>query len=269
MSVWFGALRKDLAMMRALGFVSMACVTVIGVLLVIQSYRVHTAHFPVIGMGVMGTILVFEMFYFPLHLVISIVREWRGTAGFWLQSPQSGWTLMASKVVGGCLWTLALEVVTSVFVLWSFHLALPRVRIPILSPWMEWALQHQYLLSAYAIIGILFSGLWMGFWLMLICMIMRSVRYRVKGLPWFAALIVFLIPTWGISAFTRTSLYQHVFDVWRIPISWFGMGSIPQAAGSSQASTVHLYGGNLLWSALILAVVFYLTGWFLDKRVEI
>lgn len=270
MSIWFGELRKDVRMMRTFGLVSIACVAVIGVLLIIQSYRSPSAHFPIIGIGVLGTILVFEMFYLPVHLVINIVREWRGSAGFWLQSPQSGWLLMASKAVSSCLWTIALQIVTAAFMFWSFYLASPYIRA--LSPsWVGWLTEHQYLLGAYAIIGVLLSGLSMGLWLMLICIVMRSLRYRVKGLPWLAALIVFLIPTWGMSSFAHTYFYHRILDVWQIPISWFGIGNFPLVAGSGslQASALHLNGGQLLWNVVVLAVVFYLSGWLLDKRVEI
>ncbi|WAH37742.1 hypothetical protein [Alicyclobacillus dauci] len=267
--MWMATLRKDLLMTRVFALVSMGCTAVAGMLLVGQAYRSHTLGSSESGLIIMATLLGLEIFYLPTQLVVGIVREWRGTASLWLQSAQSGWALIASKVVSACVWALSLNIVTYVFTLWFYHLALAHAPLWKSSSWAHWLLEHQFLVGMYILIGLLWIGLGIGLWLMLISIVMRSVRYKFKGLPWLAAFVVILIPAWGLQWLQDTALYHRIFDFGAFVPPGLDHQAFASAAQMAPQPWGVLYGGHLLTDVVVLALVFYVSGWLFDKRVEV
>jgi hypothetical protein len=119
-----------------------------------------------------------------------------------------------------------------------------------------------------AALMIFVSGLYMGFWAMLISVSMASGKRFLKKGRWLIGLAVFLIATWGLGAFSHTEIHDF--------ITHWGLFHITITPPADNMNTmfhapfqIPLYAGELFFNLFIAAAVFYLSGWLLDKKVEV
>jgi hypothetical protein len=270
MSAWLTEFKKDLRLMRAFALISILIAAIIGVSLVVWGYQSQSGIGSMVGISLMFAMFSLELFYLPVHVLINLNQEWRRTASFWLQSPQSGWRLLAAKVTSGLVWLLVLLLVTLAFGFWDFHTVLMhQEKFSIPSELLPWIQQHQVMLTVYAVVSAVAVSFYLGLWMTLISVSMRSFRNRFKGGPWLIGIAVFLIMAWGMNWLTSTSLYHQVFDFGRVNLLQIGLGQPFVLPSGVHVPFVDFYVGHFIFSGLVMAAIFLISARLLDRNVEV
>lgn len=205
-----------------------------------------------------GAILL-HVFYLPLYLFRSLSKEWRNTAHLWLQLPQSGWFLLAAKLASGTLAMLVTFALACSFTLWIAVVESAVFNFP-------WPVMIQY--GSLTAIGVVLTSFYLGLWAILISVTMAVAKSFLRKRSRLVGFGVFLIPTWGLGIFRDTLIYQKLV-LWgpiylSLPYTQYHLAQY-DLVGLQEP----IYLGVLLFYALVMGAVFYLSGWLLDKKVEV
>lgn len=236
--------------------IALAGIIIIEALLVYIAYRTHIGVASALALLVIGC----HVFYLPVRIFTSLSREWRKTAPLWLQLPQSGWSLLSAKLISGLLPMVALFVIASAFSWWIIRVdAFSKINVPI----------HTVELLRLVVFGTIvffWFSITMAVWVSVISISMQAVKNQFRGWRWVIGLAIAVFAIWGIGWFESSALYNHLlgwgafhFSIGQIVI---GQDRIPGQLGP-------FYFGEWLFNVVLVAVVFYVCGLLLDKRVEV
>lgn len=256
MKVWSSLLKKEYLLNRTLVLGGFALL-LIGIFF--DLYLHVNSRYPVAGMGTGLALMAvgLHIWYLPIYVFTSLSKEWKHTSHLWLHLPQSGWQLLASKIITGLGAMLVSFGVTSIFALWIAQDEIAMLAIP-------WPIIIQY--GLYLSFALFIYSLYMALWAMMFSVTMATVKRFLKKGTWLAGLLVLLIPTWGLSKFVSTKAYSALVHWGVININ------LPAPVQYEHALDVHhlsLYTGEILFYILLMAALFYLSGWLLDRKVEV
>ncbi|WP_067935936.1 hypothetical protein [Alicyclobacillus kakegawensis] len=265
MSSWLTILRKDLRLSRNNDLVSLIGIVVIESLLLYLAYRTHDGGATALTLS----LLLLHAFFLPIYVYMSLAREWRKTSPLWLHLPQPGWALLASKFASGLIQMLISFCVTGLGTVWivavdDAHLrALARITDAQI---FYFDLQLACLLTA----AVFALAIYMAIWAALVSLVMQATRHQLGRWRWLVGLGIVGLGTWGVGALEHSRPYHWLSDWGRWPITltvpdrWTWPGHGPHTL-----SLYHFYAGDLLWSLVLLAVVYAVCAWLLDKKVEV
>lgn len=289
MAVWLTMLKKDIWMLKNqwLGFMAIAVVVTAAVLLAHSLGVLYAARSAVI-VGVVLTGSVFVVL--PAQLYRGINQEVKGSAALWLQTPRSGWAMLGSKLVCSLIGSLMYFVVAYFLALALFHSvnlmhALPALHYRIHSRANGNGVPSQYeLMKAapayvsvltgqipriefYVMAGLLGGGLYLALWISLWYMAVRSVKNQLKKFSWLVGLGVVMVSTWGLGGLKSTALYARTFGWGKVAV----LDLFPPHVRA--LFTRHPFGtivmGHLAFDAIIGVLLFYFTGLFIDRYLEV
>lgn len=258
MKTWSSLLRKEYLLNRSL---------ILGVLLIILGTNLLVGFLeyrydnPYLGIGFCVLLISQSIWYLPVFLFTSLSKEWKSTAPLWLHLPQSGWQLLAAKVLAG----LVAMVLTLLFLgLLSIWTAWEEISL-ILS---DYTLPFSYLVpwGAYLAFLLIITSLYMALWAMMASVAMASVKSFLKKGHWLVGLAVLLLPTWGLNTLNQTSFYRSLthWGAFQIhlpyPETFMEFGKL---------FTFNFFTGEVLFYLALCAGLFYLAGWLLDHKVEV
>ncbi|MCL6626596.1 MAG: hypothetical protein K6T68_08445 [Alicyclobacillus shizuokensis] len=265
MSSWLTILHKDLRLTRNDDLVSLIGIVVIESLLLYLAYRTHDGGATALSLS----LLLLHAFFLPIYVYRSLAREWRKTSPLWLHLPQPGWALLAAKFTSGLIQMLISFCVTGLGTVWIVAVDDPRLRALVRITDVQ--IFHADLKLASLLAAAVFAlAIYMAVWAALVSLVMQATRHQLGRWRWLVGLGIVGLATWGVGALENSKLYHWLSDWGRWPItltmpnSWARPGH-----GGHTWTLVHLYAGDLLWSVVLLAVVYAVCAWLLDKRVEV
>jgi hypothetical protein len=268
MRPWLMMFKKDFRMSK-LSLIGFCGLIVLSALFISMSYTYQRGF--AISIGIMALMMGPIALYFPIHLILSMRQEWHRSAPVWLHSPISGYLLLLSKMAVGFIYYIASLVVVFLFSYWILHIGLtqwefgqntvPFTNLKSIFPDIQLAMTLGF-------IAMIFAGIYMSVWAALISASVQAVKNRWRKLSVLLGIIIFLIPTWGFSELYRLSFVQSLLHLgqFQIPIHYRDFEGL---SVTDQIAHPTFYTSEIVFYMIVVAVVFYIAGWLLDKKVEV
>lgn len=275
---WFVMFKKDFRMSKP-SLIILCGLIALWLLLMVSTHA--TMKGSIFLIGLMAMLVWPLMFYFPAHVLRSLHQEWRKTSHLWLHTPISGWSLLSSKMAVGLSYFAGYLLVMYGFFSWVIYFGLEQLNLPQHANAQPMDLKsvlqdvNVFLLVAISFIGLILFGIYMGLWAALISVSMEAVKNRLNKLSWLLGIGIFLIPTWGFSEllridFIRNLLQLGTFKIYFLTHNLMHIEQSGQVVGvSASEAYIPLHVGGIVFYILICVVLFYLTGWLLEKKVEV
>lgn len=260
MKAWLTLLKKEFLLTRNSLLWKLLFLVAAGLLGVYFAYRNNDRPGLIVVLAVM--VVAFHVFYLAAYIFKSLREEWEHTSHLWLNSPQPGWMLLSAKLVGGLINLLALFGVTCSFTLWITWIELNNFALSgFQNADLAWATINHYgwLIAVLIVLGSIYTGLWA----MMISVGMAASKSIISKGRFFVGLAIFLIPTWGMGFLQGTVVYHRL-------VRW-GVIYLPQSP-IVELRNLHFqlpYTGEILFYAVIMAALLFISGWLLDHKVEV
>ncbi|WP_276915270.1 hypothetical protein [Aneurinibacillus aneurinilyticus] len=250
-------LKKDLKMMKGWFLGGAAVIAVVGVLGAWLAYqtRVGTVSF------LISFLLFIHVFYIPAYVWRSLSKEWKGTYVYWLQFPQSGWTLLAMKLVSA-----AISLCASYFIAYAIFYGISQIEMNSKQQLLEVVVPDafdvrsyiEYIRSSFLSMFslILFLSVTLGVWVLLLNISIQAVRRWLHRFSGVVMLLLFIFLFWAELSFSNTQLYRSLTE-------WGAF------TGTSAWAIIELHIGDVLFSLLEVTVFFFAAGWLVDRKVEV
>jgi hypothetical protein len=270
MTSFITLMKKELRLMRNYALGVLVAVIIVGLLDIRLAYDTQ------IGAASMllGGVLMVQGLYLPFFIWISLRKEWRRKGVVWLHLPQSGRTLLFAKLLSGFVYMLLTLLVTALILLWvvsvdTQNLTLARLQ----SKGFPAAMQQEgsiYIAAIHnvphllwlAIPFVLYMGLYIGIWVMTMSISVQACKHVLRKARWLVGIGIALIATWGMSTLESWDVYQHLFN--------WGLVSFHFTEFSGMHITpLPFYVGQVVNDFIVMALLFTLCSWLLDKKVEV
>ncbi|MCL6441946.1 MAG: hypothetical protein K6T83_00540 [Alicyclobacillus sp.] len=269
MSSWWMMLSKDLRMLRTRWLVSSGILAAVAGTVGVTSTTNHID--PGLAMTIGVFLVISNVFVLPANVFRSLSNELRWCPSLWLQTPKSGWSMLASKLLSTLIWALLFLVATSIFASWIIHVNIVRLSM---TPSVNWSGDDVSILTSqtprlvfYAAAGLLLFGLYFALWVSTIFMSVRAVKNRLRKFSALVGVIIVLVATWGLSAFQNTRVYDWLFDWGRVsPLILFPANSRAIVPPES-VPTVPV--GIFVFYFIVSVILFYIAGRLIDRHVEV
>lgn len=262
MNAWTGLLKKEFRQMRAeflilLGFV---IVLFVSIYYLTETFGAHAAvTFPTFVSLIIGA----HFFYFPFYMLISLHKESKQLQ-LWLHNPQSGFMLLGAKVVNGLFaFVVSLALCSTVFLS-----AVPDLLGAINFP-LKW--DEVLSLGTTALLNIVHASVYFGVWIIFLWVIYRLLASRIGKLSILTIILVIIAASWGLEAFSETQVYEfltHWGPIDVFPSSFFMSMNAKGIDVQTEGSMV-MYTGYYVFQFVIAIILFLVSGWLIDKKVEV
>lgn len=229
--------KKDLRMMRWVIWIAVTIIAVSGIL----SYLTEEISV------VLGFASVTFLYFPPLYMVKSLSKDWR--QGLLHQMPQNGQQLLLAKLVAELLSLLLLALFTAAGVFLAGILVGASYAVEDQSVFFALCLLFTPLALGYSLYGGIVGGA-------AVLLARCAENIFPKGHNWIGFLGA-LVPVLLISGFTNTQVFNRVF------------GFLPSFVYDVEGVREVYFMGNILFSGAVLCIVFFLSAWLLDKKVEV
>lgn len=293
--MWMTMFKKDIRALSTRWFLTLGVILVI--VLAVGGASAFGYAEPGLALVVAGFLTVANLFILPTQLFRSLKSEMRRSPSLWLLTPTSGWSMLWSKLLSSLVGTVLFVAVTYLLSILLLHIGLTRglslshLHIQTQStPGLDWSrkvgppntsslelaqLQRMHVMiglvprfELYAVIALVWFGLYIALWASLAYMSVQAVRYRLKKFRWLVGIGVVLVATWGISALQSSSLYAHLFGWGKFSL----LSLLPQSVHATFQGTnltPPITVGSIVFEAIVMAIVFYLTGRLIHRHVEV
>lgn len=267
-SAWLMMLKKDIRILRTHWLVSAGVTVAVGVMVGIahQLSSLASGFAAVAG----GFLVMANLFVLPANLLRGLNEEMRRAPSLWLQTPQSGWAMLASKVVSSVLGALLFAFVAYLMALWMFRINIGHVTSFLTVQQIRdftIILNQIPRLGLYVMATLLFFGLYIAMWFSTVYISVRTVRNRLQKFSWLVGVGIVLIATWGLSALESTVWYERLFG-------WGQFSALSLFSPDLQTmfpiqNGMPITAGHLVFDVIVMAILFYFTGRLIDRHVEV
>jgi hypothetical protein len=292
MSVWLTMLKKDIRILKN------QCVAFLGIVVIVTAAVLTANSFGILDARTTLIVAVVltctPLCAFPAQLFRGINKEVKEASALWLYTPKSGWAMLGSKSIASLIGSLLYFVVCFFLVLALFH----SVNIAHALPPLHYQTQthsgdsgftlstqngtslvnvspaHISILVAqipriefYVMMLFLCCGLYLGMWITLIYMSVCAVKNRFKKFTWLVGLGVVLIATWGLGALGNTALYEQLFGWGRVSVLNLFPSDVRTLLPGHVSATI--VTGHFAFNAIIVVLLFYVTGLIIDRYLEV
>ena len=268
MSPWVVMVKKDIRALRRRWMISVGILLMVGIAIGLAASTGSLK--PGVATAVGTVFVIANVFVMPVNLFRGLASEMRRSPSLWLQTPQSGWAMLASKLLSSLIGSVLFLVTAYLLTLWMFHIDLQKVR-GILT---EQQVGHVSLileqiprLGLYGAVALLFFGLYIAMWVGTAYMSVRAVRSQLRKFSWLVGAAVLFIATWGLGAFERTALYQSLFGWGQFTFLSLFPPDVQAAFPKQNGTPITM--GHLVFDVIVIAVLFYVTGRLIDRHVEV
>lgn len=198
--------------------------------------------------------------YMGVYMFSSLNKE-ADKLHLWLHNPQPARNLLLAKLLNGLFSMLVSLTVVSLF-------TLIIAKITIANPLVEWGYIWEF--SIFILLNLIGASIYIGVWVALAWIVYRVLKNIIGKWAWLGVLGVLIIPSPLLEKFSETKLY-HLLTNWG-PIE---LGSLQQLQKlSSEIPNLTTSGsiipvGYYVFHLVIIILVFMLSSWLLDNKVEV
>ncbi len=251
-----GLFRKEFRLTRTLllGVLTLDLLIMIGFFLASPSWEI-----PYMTAIVGGVLTSLHFFFLPIYLLISLNTEGRNLH-LWLHNPQSGRSLLGAKVLNGLVALLLSLGIVGILSVLAYFLENSAVELPIENVW---------LLGLYFLIVIIAGSLYSGIWLTFYWTLYQVMKTYIG--KWALVLIfgIAAVLSWLGSWFSETTLSKTLTEWGTVQLPTPLDISVSQQEFDLSVSTFPFHIGSVVFDVITLVVVFLISCWLLDRKVEV
>ncbi|MDO6657980.1 hypothetical protein [Anaerobacillus sp. 1_MG-2023] len=256
MKNWSGLLRKEFRLSRTLllGVTAFDLLVMIGFFLASARWEV-----PYLTAIIGAVLTAMHVFFLPLYLLISLNTEGRNLH-LWLHNPQSGARLLGAKLLNGLLALLLSIGIISSLSLLAYNLEPSLIQLPIDNVW---------LFGFYFLTVIITGSVYMGIWLIFYWTLYQVLKTYIG--KWALLLILLIVGfiSWFGSWLSGTRLYEVMIEWGYVELPSPLNMEVSQQAFELTVSTFPFAIGNVIFDFITIVLVFMMTCWLLDRKVEV
>ncbi|MGC4376717.1 hypothetical protein WD019_07265 [Fictibacillus sp. Mic-4] len=204
-------------------------------------------------------LLFFHCFFLFVYMPVSLALE-KKRMHLWLHNPASGAVLLSAKMAAGLLFMVASLFITSLFVLYScvFHYdVFQESNVTGL---------HIFRIGILIILHIIVTSLQLGIWISFIWgmdqLLQRLVGKVASGV---AVALFFIGSVWLLTKMASSQVYTY--------LTHWGQIHVVSLFTSDQLDvknfSYNLYIGELVFDSLVALLLFFITSWIIDRKVEV
>lgn len=229
--------------------------------LIYKEYRMTRALF-LLTMVFLILVLPWTMIFFPaIFMLISVSRELKNTPHLWLHCPQPAWMLLSAKLVVSIVYMLIVLLITSL--LFFGILLYLQVGIPV-----DITVLFITAVMPYVFLFIIGASIYMAAWGTLMAVASATARNILGRFDWLAAIATFFIGTWGMAKLYATDTFQMLTQWGAFNISFKAITEMFPAQEFYNYS-LQIFGGQIIAAVTITLIVFALSAWLIDNKVEV
>lgn len=249
MSVWSGLLKKEIRLGRV--FVLVAFLAMLFYLGLAIYSTMKTEHGGVL-FGFASALVVAHILYLPVYVGVSLRQE-QQTMHLWLHNPASGVYLLGAKWLAGFIALCCSLFIACLITLYAGYLHDPKPLKQTIFTTNDVLIigvatvMHVILISSFLATLVIFF--------MVINLVLKTKLGKLRWLL-FGMVILFGPRLW--SRFEGTNIYAF--------LTKWGPISLPD---SLQFASEVIYIGTYLFYILLSVILFYISAWLVDKKVEV
>jgi hypothetical protein len=270
MTGFFTLMKKELRLMRNFALGVLVAVIIGGLLDVRIAYDTQVGAASIL----LGTVLMVQGLYLPFFMWISLRKEWRRKGVVWLHLPQSGQMLLFAKLLSGFVYMLLTVLVTALILLWVVNVdtqnltldrlqskGFPAATQPDGSIYIAAIHNFPHLLWL-AIPFVLYMGLYIAIWVMTMSISVQACKHSLRKARWLVGIGIAIIATWGMDALESADAFQPLFHWGSVSFKFIEFSGV-------HITPLTFYAGQFVIESVILAALFALCSWLLDRKVEV
>lgn len=257
MSAWGGLLKKELR----LGLIGFLVPFFLGVSTVgLAGYMAHKYSEPAILVAAAIAAIIGHLFYLPLYVAVSISGE-QGKMHLWLHNPLSGYALLSAKYMSGLI-TMALSLlIPALTFYWNRdHFSSLAVSSD------QWTLF--LLVTLFFVVA---ASFYLTLWGVLLWAISRLLVPYLGKLRWLAMIVLVMVGLWLFSYWESTAFYRAVTEWGAIDLDFvrFMFNFAEDGFTMEMREIGSFYIGSVVYDLVVASAVFLLSGWLLDRKIEV
>ncbi|PWA10075.1 hypothetical protein DCC39_11825 [Pueribacillus theae] len=219
---------------------------------------------PGILFGFSVAAIVFHIFYLPVYMLMSANGE-KGRMHLWLHSPHSGTALLLAKLLNGIFAMLVSLCISLGIFFFAFNLNNAIVQDALAQ------LNHKLVLVIQVLVHLIGASIYLTIWGIFLW-VLSIVLKRVTGkFNWVAMLFIIIIGLSLINSWESSSLFDMLthWGSFSISISGFEMIVQDEMVDFQSEGIGKIFLGKYVYYAIVALIVFFASGWMLDRKVEV
>lgn len=255
MGAWVGLLKKE----WRLGLPAFLIPLFLTILcLGLGAYGFYRSGEPLVLMAVALSAIGGHLLYLPWYMAYSINGE-QGKLHLWLHNPQSGYQLLLAKYVCGLI-TMVLSMTLPYLVLFTLkhHITFLKGDYLLLFGWLT-------------LCFIVFFSLYLTVWGVFLWTLSRTLVPYFGRLRWLVMFGLIIVGTWLFSLWESTPLFDVLTHWGALEVDFtkveLKVGGDGFEVGLEEGELIYL--GSFLYYSVVIFFVFLLSGWLLDRKVEV
>lgn len=261
-SAWIGLLKKEfrLGLMGGtfLFLLSFVCLAFGG----LMAWKYQE---PAILLVISIVALAGHIFYMPTYILFSLQSE-KTKMHLWLHSVQPGTNLLLSKLLNGLFAMMVSLLIPMLIILIILLSDMVSFLGFIHYTWYD-IVQNVCLIAAY-LIG---SSLYITLWIILIWVIYRTLIPFFGKMSWLITALIVIIGSMLMFQWESSSLYTFLTN-WgaiQIPFDRFAIHTQGSGMGIDTGFEKTVFVGSYVYYTAVAVLVFLVSSWLLDHKVEV
>ena len=261
MSAWWNLFKKEYRVTRTSALIFLAILLIGGLWLVYLSQRYSVG----VIIGPTSMLLAFLVFYPATYILKSLSWEFKVTPHLWLHCPQPAWMLLSAKLAIGLFQMLVIMSITAALLFWGIlNSSLPGQLSGIIPSPISFLME----IGFYAALIIIAAGIYIGAWATLISVVSATAKNILGKFRWLAGIASFLVATWGMGQLQQTWIFQQITRWGQLHLRLQSLQDIP-APYRMHIQLDQLYTGQILFYLLLTILLFALSVWLIDNKIEV
>lgn len=262
MSAWWNLIKKEYRMTRNAYLISLFILLAGGLWLVYMSHRYQ------VGIIIVPTamLLTFLVFYPALYMLRSLAWESKITPHLWLHCPQPAWMLLSAKLAVSLVQMLVIIAMAAGLLLWGIVIGTIPEGIPLtnLSSMRSFIME----IGFYSAVFIFAASIYIGAWATFISVLGATSKNILGRFRWLAGLGGILLATWGMGNLQQSLIFDKITRWGQLNIRLQNLPEILQGVGM-HTNLGYVYTGQILFYLVLTVVLYFLSTWLLEHKVEV
>lgn len=267
MNPWSGLIKKEFRQMRLVFLLLLG----LEIVFFAGSFYISSREVKVFGENVGATVLAtytvliigLHVFYLLGYMLASLQQEGK-RMNLWLHNPQSGRTLLLAKLLIGLLMLLVSLIVCYLGLLFPFQSVLQSMQAIVTRGEIAE-------LGGLALLHVAIIAVYLAIWAMFLWTLYQVFASRIGKFSIFAIIVFVILVLNGFDLIQQTHLYTLATQ-WgklsHLPTS-FELNADPENFNMQTGHLVPLYVGNYVFHFAVILMLFFLSSWLVDKKVEV
>lgn len=202
-------------------------------------------------------IMIFHLFYLPIYMFVSLQKESK-QLHLWLHNPQSGRSLLAAKLLNALLAFIVSFTVSLIF----FYYTAQKIIVFNLNPQ-----------AIFLILTFIWYSIYMTLWIIFLWVLYRVIKNKIGKFSWLIMIIIIFAGSWFMDKIKGSEFYYSLSKWGKIDIDfssfYFNRSPSSSGLGIEIEQIPFISIGSIVYYLLLMLILFFISSWLLDKKVEV